>query len=172
MMNNELIFHKFTFINQMFKRRNANTKSISHGQGRILAILKQKDGFSTKELSEILNIKVTSLNETLNKLINNGYVKKEASPEDKRILLIYLTKKGREFKPPKPKDLDIFDCLDENEKENLDKYLTLIAKEMHNKLRDENPEKYEMMVKHRQEVFEKYFNCDFKETEWFKIIEK
>ena len=43
---------------------------------------------------------------------------------------------------------------------------------MHNKLRDENPEKYEMMVKHRQEIFEKYFNCDFKETEWFKIIEK
>lgn len=68
-MNNELLFHKFTFINQMLKRRNANSKNISHGQGRILAILKQKDGISTKELSEILNIKVTSLNETLNKLI-------------------------------------------------------------------------------------------------------
>lgn len=171
-MNNELLFHKFIFINQMFKRRNANTKSISHGQGRILAILKQKDGLSTKELSEILNIKVTSLNETLNKLIKNGYIKKEASSNDKRILLIYLTEKGIEFRPPKPKDLDIFDCLNENEKEDLNKYLNLIAKEMHNKFRQENPEKYEKMLIHRQEVFEKYFNCDLKETEWFKIIEK
>lgn len=171
-MNNELLFHKFTFINQMFKRRNKNSKNISHGQGRILAILKQKDGLSTKELSEILNIKVTSLNETLNKLIKNDYIKKEASPTDKRVLLIYLTDKGHDFKPPKPKDMDIFDCLDETEKEDLNRYLDLIAREFHQKLKSENPEKYEKMLNHRKEVFEKYFNCNIKQTEWFELIEK
>ncbi len=155
----------------MLKRRNANSKNISHGQGRILAILKQKDGISTKELSEILNIKVTSLNETLNKLIKKGYLKKETSPNDKRILLIYLTDKGRDFRPPKPKDIDIFDCLDENEKENLDKYLDLLARQLHQKFRDENPKKYEKMVEHRKEVLKKYFDCDVQQTEWFKIIE-
>ena len=76
---NELIFHKLVFINESLKRRNANEKSISRGQGRILAILHQKDGISTKDLSEILNINVTSLNETLNKLMRNGYIKKESS---------------------------------------------------------------------------------------------
>ena len=92
-IDNELLFHKFTFLNQVLKKRNANKKTISHGQGRILAILHRKDGISTKELSEILNIKVTSLNETLNKLIKAGYLKKETSTTDKRVLLIYLTDK-------------------------------------------------------------------------------
>lgn len=170
-MNNELLFHKFTFINQILKKRNANDQTISHGQGRILAILNKKDGISTKELSEILNIKVTSLNETLNKLIKKGYLKKEASATDKRILLIYLTDKGHEFRPPKPKDLDIFDCLTESQKRNLDEYLDLIASEIHYKFRCENPEKYEHMVKHKKEVIEKYFDCDSKKVEWFRLIE-
>ena len=171
-IDNELLFHKFTFLNQVLKKRNANKKTISHGQGRILAILHRKDGISTKELSEILNIKVTSLNETLNKLIKAGYLKKETSQKDKRVLLIYLTEKGRDFRPPKPKDADVFDCLSEEEKENLDRYLERIAVELHNKFKDEDPEKYEEIIEHRKKVFEKYFDCDMKAIEWFKIIEK
>lgn len=167
-MNNMNLFHKFVFINQMLKKRNANEKSITHGQGRILMMLNRKDGLSTKELSEIFNIKVTSLNETLNKLIDKGYIEKRPSNEDKRILLIYLTDKGREFKFEKPKDLDVFDCLNESQKEELDKYLTLITHEIHEKMRKENPEKFEKMYKHRQEVFKKYFGCD-ENKEWFNI---
>ena len=170
-MSNELLFHKFIFINQILKKRNANDKSITQGQGRILVILHQKEGISTKELSEILNIKVTSLNETLNKLIKNGYVKKEVSPKDKRVLLIYLTEKGRRAKPPKPKDLDIFDCLSDDEKENLDRYLDLIATEIHNKFRSENPKEYEKMIRQKEELFGKYFNCSSEKTEWFRLIE-
>lgn len=170
-MNNELLFYKFIFINQILKKRNANNKNITHGQGRIIAMLHHKDGISTKELSEILNIKVTSLNETLNKLIKKGYLKKETSPTDKRILLIYLTDKGREIKPPKPKDLDVFDCLSDSEKENLNQYLDSIAFEIRNKFRDENPEKYEKMIEYKKEIMEKYFEGDEK-AEWFRLIEK
>ena len=170
-MNNELLFHKFIFINQILKKRNANDRNITQGQGRILFILNQKDGISTKELSEILSIKVTSLNETLNKLIKKGYLKKEASADDKRVLLIYLTEKGRNVRPPKPKDLDIFDCLSSSEKENLDIYLDLIATEIHNKFRSENPEEYEKMLKQKEKLFGKYFNCENKKTEWFRLIE-
>ena len=108
----------------------------------------------------------------VNKLIKKGYLKKESSPTDKRVLLIYLTDKGREFRPPKPKDLDIFDCLSEDEKENLDNYLDLIAHELHEKFKNENPEKYEKMLKHKQEVLKKYFDCDEIKGEWFKLIEK
>ena len=170
-MNNELLYHKFIFINQILKKRNANDKTITHGQGRIIAILNKKDGISTKELSEILNIKVTSLNETLNKLIKKGYLEKKASPEDKRVLLIYLTDKGRNIKPPKPKDINVFDCLSEDEKENLDKYLDSIAAEIHNKFRSENPEEYEKMLKHKKELIGKYFECDSQKVEWFRLIE-
>lgn len=157
-MNNLILFQKLTFISHAFMKKNANHKSVSRGQGRILAVLNMKDGISTKQLSEILNIKVTSLNETLNKLQEKGFLEKRPSAEDGRILLIYLTDKGREFKPKPPKDLDIFDCLSENEKEEFDKYLTLIAKEFQEKMRNENPEKFEKMMKHRQEIINKYFD--------------
>lgn len=40
----------------------------THGQGRIIAILKIKDGISTKELSYLLGVRVSSLNELLLKL--------------------------------------------------------------------------------------------------------
>ncbi len=142
-MNNLILFDKFVFITHMFKKRNANKMNITHGQGKILLILNKKDGISTKELSEILNIKVTSLNETLNKLQEQEYVEKRPSLEDKRVLLIYLTPKGHEFKCEKPKDMDIFDCLDDNQKEELNKYLTLIMDELHDKMRKEDPKKFE-----------------------------
>ena len=171
-MNNELLYHKFIFINHVFKRRNATNKDISPGQGRILAILNMKDAIPTKELSEILNIRVTSLNESLNKLAEKGYIKRDASPRDKRVLLIHLTDKGRKFKYAKPKDIDIFDCLSDVEKENLNEYLNLISKAFHKKLRQENPEKYEKMINHKKEVFEKYFDCNSETMEWFSLIEK
>lgn len=169
-MNNETLYHKFIFINQMIKRRNANQKSITHGQGKILAILNQKDGISTKELSEILNINVTSLNETLNKLIKQNYLEKRVSQEDKRIRLIYLTEKGRKFKIEKPKDIDIFNCLSEHEKENLDRYLNLINREIHERVKAEDPVSYEKMSKSRKNAVKKCFCCDVDDIDWFKII--
>ncbi|MBQ6099371.1 MAG: MarR family transcriptional regulator [Methanobrevibacter sp.] len=171
-MNNEFLYHKLLFINENLKRRNANEKNISRGQGRILAILKYKEGISTRELSEILNIKVPSVNETLNKLIKNGYIRKETSPEDKRVLLIYLTDKGKEYKFQKSKDIDIFDCLDENQKESFDECLNLISKELHERMKAENPEKYDEMLECRKEVLKKYFDCDITQSEWYQLLEK
>ena len=66
-MNNLTLFHKFTFINHALMRRNANEKNITRGQGRIIAILNHKDGISTRDMSELLNIKVTSLKDMLKK---------------------------------------------------------------------------------------------------------
>ncbi|WP_298501602.1 MarR family winged helix-turn-helix transcriptional regulator [uncultured Methanobrevibacter sp.] len=171
-MNNEFLYHKLIFINESLKKRNANNKNTSRGQGRILAILKHREGLSTKELSEILNIKVPSLNETLNKLIKNGYIRKEASSEDKRVLLIYLTDKGRDVKFKKPKDIDIFDCLDESQKEIFDECLNLISKELHERLKADNPEKYAKMLQERKEVLKKYFDCDITQSEWYRLLEK
>ena len=70
-------------------------KSITKGQGRLIVLLKRKDNISTKELSEILNISVTSLNETLNKLEQKNFIRKVPSQKDKRVLLVELTEEGR-----------------------------------------------------------------------------
>ena len=173
-MNNELLFHKMNFIHEAFEKRNKRSSetSLSRGQGRILAMLQRKDGFSTKELSHILNIRVTSLNETLNKLEKNNYIMKVPSESDRRVLIIKLTDKGREFKPPVPGDIDIFDCLDEGEKENLNNYLERIMFEFNVKFKNEHPEEYDAMVKHRKEILNKYFNQSAEDERWFNLIKK
>ena len=98
-INNQVLFYKFSMINEILdqrnKKQNPEMKSITKGQGRLILLLKRKDKLSTKELSEILNISVTSLNETLNKLEQKKFIKKVQSEKDKRILLVELTEEGR-----------------------------------------------------------------------------
>lgn len=175
-ISNELLYHQLSFLNGMLEKRNIKfnpeMKSFTRGQGRILMILKRKDGISTKELSEILNISVGSLNETLNKLEKKEYIEKIPSENDKRVLLIYLTDKGKGIRRPKPVDVEIFDILSDDEKIEFHDYLKRLTKEIHLKLRAEDPEKYERMLKHRQEVLRKHFNCDINEAAWFKLLMK
>ena len=79
-INNHLLFYKFSMINEILdqrnKKQNPEMKSITKGQGRLILLLKRKDKISTKELSEILNISVGSLNETLNKLEQKNFIRK------------------------------------------------------------------------------------------------
>jgi DNA-binding MarR family transcriptional regulator len=66
------------------------------GRGRIIALLKLKDGVPTREMAQILGIRVSSLNEVLAKLEKDGLVTRTASEEDRRVMLVRLTEKGRE----------------------------------------------------------------------------
>ena len=173
-VNNKLLFHKFIMINEILdkrnKKQNPEMKSISKGQGRLIGFLKRKDGFSTKELSEILNISVTSLNETLNKLEQQNFIRKVPSPKDKRVLLVELTEEGRSIEFKNHADIDIFDTLSEEEKENLNEYLNRLTMALHNKFKEENPEKYEKIIKNRKEIFEKYFKECSPNEEWLELI--
>ena len=173
-VNNQLLFHKFIMINEVLDRRNKKQnpemKSITKGQGRLIILLKRKDNLSTKELSEILNISVTSLNETLNKLEQQNLIRKVPSPKDKRVLLVELTEEGRAIEFKNHEDIDIFDTLSEEEKENLNEYLNRLTVALHNKFKEENPEKYEKLIRNRKEIFEKYFKEDNPNEEWLQLM--
>lgn len=171
-VNNQLLFHKFIMINEILDRRNKKQnpemKSISKGQGRLIILLKRKDKISTKALSEILNISVTSLNETLNKLEQQNFIRKVPSEEDKRILLVELTEEGRALEFKNHEDIDIFDSLSDKEKEDLNEYLNRLTMALHDKFKEENPERYEKIIKNRKEIFEKYFKDN--NQEWIELI--
>ena len=89
----------------------------ARGQGRILAALQMKDGISTKDLSYLLGLAVSSLNEFLSKLEKGGYITREASEQDKRVMLVKLTEKGKkqEEQPEFTEFGDVFACLTEEE---------------------------------------------------------
>ena len=173
-INNQLLFYKFSMINEILdqrnKKHNPEMKSITKGQGRLIVLLKRKDKISTKELSEILNISVTSLNETLNKLEQKNFIRKVPSQKDKRVLLVELTEEGRNLEFKDHKDIDIFDSLSEEEKENLNEYLNRLILNIHDKFKEEEPEKYEKIIKNRKEIFEKYFKDDKHHEEWVKLM--
>lgn len=101
---------------RLYAQNNAITDS-GRGQGRVLAILKMKDGMCTKDLARLLNIGISSLNELLAKLEKNEFIYREPSKSDKRVLLIKLTEKGRNVKTEEQPTESIFACLTDEEQE-------------------------------------------------------
>ena len=51
-VDNQLLFYKFSMINEILdqrnKKQNPEMRSITKGQGRLIAFLKRKDKLSTK----------------------------------------------------------------------------------------------------------------------------
>ncbi len=110
----------------------------SRGQGRILAMLKIKDGISTKKLSYLLGIRVSSLNEMLAKMERNGYISRKPSEEDKRISIIYVTEKGRSETSEQMEGSEAFRCFSEEEKDIFSGYLDRLIAELEARNSSEN----------------------------------
>lgn len=98
----------------------------TRGQGRVLAMLKMQPEISSKDLSYLLGIRQQSLNELLNKLEKSGYVVREPSEADRRIMLVKLTEKGKVEQQPDTDYSEIFDCLNPKEQAAFSKYLDRI----------------------------------------------
>lgn len=101
------------------------------GQQRVLAILNKEDGLIQSQLAEILDIRPSSLAELLKKMETSGDVYREEDPEDKRIKRVYMTEQGRAkiapFDPSANRSEAFFAGLNEEEQEQLGKYMDKIA---------------------------------------------
>lgn len=95
----------------------------TRGQGRILAMLKIRDGIATKELSYLLGIRTSSLNEALAKMERAGLITREPSPEDGRIMLVTLTEEGAATDQVEPEATGLFASFTEEEKQQFGDYL-------------------------------------------------
>jgi DNA-binding MarR family transcriptional regulator len=131
LMNNE-IYEKFTRLQWLLHKQQmsgyhdgGHLADTTRGQGRILAALRMKDGISTKDLSYLLGLAVSSLNEFLSKLEKGGYITREQSEQDKRVMLVKLTEKGKaQQEDPETADFgDVFDCLSNEEQVTFGAYL-------------------------------------------------
>lgn len=65
------------------------------GQGQVIALLKQGDGLTTKEMAQLLGIRTASLNELLVKLEAKGLIMRSRSNADGRVTVVALTDAGR-----------------------------------------------------------------------------
>lgn len=67
------------------------------GQYHLLAILKDEDGKTQKELSELLHIKPSTTTIMIKRMEKNELVVKKVDEEDRRISRIYITEKGKKM---------------------------------------------------------------------------
>lgn len=127
------------------------------GQGRVLALLKMKPEISQKDLSYLTDIRPQSLGELLAKLENNGYITREPLEADRRVMMIRLTEKGADEQLPEPGGKEhaaLFDCLEDDERDNLAEYLERVIAALRERLkesgfRDEGPEGHRPPHPHR-----------------------
>ena len=125
----------------------------TRGQGRILAVLKLRDGISTKDLSYLLGVRISTLNELLAKLEKGGYVIREPSEHDKRIMLVKLTEKGKNEHQTEPSDYgDIYSCLSDEEQKVFGNFLDRIIDALHAKVSDDEEEMLEKMEEFRERL--------------------
>lgn len=93
------------------------------GQGRVLLLLEMRESISQKDLAFLLDIRPQSLGELLSKMEANELITRKVSEEDKRVMLVSITEKGREtaqkLKDEKENKVVWLDSLNDEEKETL-----------------------------------------------------
>ena len=68
---------------------------INSAQGRIMFALWQQDNISINELAQKTQLKKSTLTSMLNRLEAMGYIKRERSKKDRRIVLVIRTNKDK-----------------------------------------------------------------------------
>lgn len=157
------IYEKLTTVQWLMKRRQMFSQTqygpfadSTQGQGRIIAMLKIQPEIATKDLAYLLGIRQQSLNELLNKLEKNGFIERSPSEEDKRVMFVRITEKGKTVEQPETDYKKILDCLSTEELQQFGEYLNRIIKALVEKC-DEKDAKSINRVKGRmdEESFER-----------------
>ena len=78
-----LMYHRALFQHFMW---GGSAYNRHRGQGRVLGILRMKPELSQRELTYLLNMSKQALAELLFKLEKSGYITREPSEEDKRVM--------------------------------------------------------------------------------------
>ena len=155
MNETKLIIHEQLLQLQMLMHRAmfvpfGRLPSPHRGQGRVLAILKLKPEISQRELTYLLGMSKQAVAELVGKLEKGGYVTRESSEEDKRVMNVKLTDAGAkaadEADDSSPETVKILDCLDESEQAALSDYLARIIRQYEEHFPDEDFEQRRKMM--------------------------
>ena len=107
------------------------------GQGRLLTLLKAKPVTTQKELSFLLDMRQQSLSELLYKLEEKGFITREKSDKDGRVMMVKITEAGKQAAPDLDEidpNEDVFDCLTDEEKSEFEACIVKVSKSLEQKL--------------------------------------
>ncbi len=158
---NETAFEKLITVQRMtrayrhaYRQTRHPAMDVSRGQGRVLSLLKLRDGLATKEMAEILGIRVSSLNETLARMERDGLVRREPSEHDRRIQTIGLTEAGSALESPRARlAAKTFAGFSDAELETFGGFLERVADNLESELGDDYREFLRRGKARRKEFF-------------------
>ena len=95
-----------------------------HGYSHVLDVLSQTKGMSQQDIADAVGIRAQSVSEAISAMEERGFVKREQSELDKRVMLVYLTERGAERRAELSTEREykarrLLCTLDEQEKETL-----------------------------------------------------
>lgn len=85
----------------LFHRTLMRPEGLSHNpmssEFKVLMILHKKNSLPTSKVGRWLGISKPNMTAVIDKLITDGYVKRDQNPEDRRVVDISITEKGRRY---------------------------------------------------------------------------
>ena len=77
--------------------RELQAAGIRLGQYQLLRLLWEHDGLTPRELADRLIVEMPTVTRTVQRMVRDGFARREAHPKDARSVRIYLTEKGRQL---------------------------------------------------------------------------
>ncbi|MDR1796968.1 MAG: MarR family transcriptional regulator [Clostridiales Family XIII bacterium] len=143
----QMLMHRASFHPFMAGGRAHNPH---RGQGRVLAILKLKPEISQRELTYLLGMSRQSIAELLAKLERSGYITREPSEEDRRVVTVRLTEAGKSAadgaEEEAPETEKILGCLNDDELAAFSGYLGRIIQRYEEQFPEEDFEQRRKMM--------------------------
>lgn len=69
------------------------------GQFQLLRQLWENDGLTPRELAELAGVEMPTVTRTVQRMVRDGLVRREANPADARSVRIFATEKGHAIRP-------------------------------------------------------------------------
>ncbi|WP_019638544.1 MarR family winged helix-turn-helix transcriptional regulator [Paenibacillus fonticola] len=102
-------------------------------QFHMLSLIAKEQSCNVTYLAEALVVKPSAITVMINRLVQNGYVERKHDEQDRRAVLLSITRHGKEvYEQARRKSREVlayyFACLDEHEKEVLERIIVKFDK--------------------------------------------
>ncbi len=97
MADYNFVFHQLRHLSRLFRRRPQGSQHLGRSAYQLLSLINREGNISTRELAEKMDIRISSLNEMLQRLEIDALVQRNRSETDRRIFVLSVSDAGKKL---------------------------------------------------------------------------